>query len=77
MRLSLVCLSVCLAAATGRREILRKHGDTFLRLQNHGGNLVMDEGDIVPVENPLQPPNNYRQNAQHQTLRYFCLYNFY
>jgi len=29
------------------KDILRRHGDYFLRLGNEGGKLVMDEGDIV------------------------------
>ena len=43
MRLGAASL-VLLGIVAGRREILKRQGDYFLRLQNQGGNLVLDEG---------------------------------
>jgi len=40
------------------KDILRRHGDYFLRLGNEGGKLVMDEGDIV------KQPEQYRRSKR-------------
>jgi len=40
------------------KEILRRHGDYFLRLGNEGGKLVLDEGDIV------KQPEQYRRSKR-------------
>ena len=45
MRLRAASL-VLLGIVASRREILKRQGDYFLRLQNQGGNLVLDEGQI-------------------------------
>ena len=53
---SIVIGSCCLLTSASRQsEILKRNGDYFLRLQNHDGNLVMDEGDI-PMERTLKAP---------------------
>merc|ERR1712203_279851 len=40
------------------KDILRRHGDYFLRLGNEGGKLVLDEGDIV------KQPEQYRRSKR-------------
>ena len=52
----LCCVLALFSVALTRREILRRHGDYFLRLGNDNGKLVLDEGDIVPVNSPLEAP---------------------
>ena len=44
MRLRAASLALLLGIVAARKEILKRHGDYFLRLQNQGGNLVLDEG---------------------------------
>ena len=44
MRLRAASLAMLLGIVAARKEILKRHGDYFLRLQNQGGNLVLDEG---------------------------------
>merc|ERR1719211_417648 len=53
MRWSLCLLTVVFGQQqrqAEKKDILRRHGDYFLRLGNEGGKLVMDEGDIVKPE---------------------------
>lgn len=59
MRLISACLALLLGNVTGRKEILKRQGDYYLRLHNQGGNLVLDEGDVVQREMPLKAPNMY------------------
>merc|ERR1719211_440217 len=53
MRWSLCLLTVVFGQQqrqAEKKDILRRHGDYYLRLGNEGGKLVMDEGDIVKPE---------------------------
>merc|ERR1719367_1924574 len=59
MRLRAASLALLLGIITARKEILKRHGDYFLRLQNQGGNLVLDEGDVLQRELPLKAPSMY------------------
>ena len=58
--LLLTAASLAAAASGHRREILKRQGDYYLRLQNRDGNLVMDEGDI-PRDVPLKAPMYIRK----------------
>ena len=53
------CLALLLGIVTARKEILKRQGDYYLRLHNQGGNLVLDEGDVIQRETPLKAPNMY------------------
>ena len=55
----LVCNSV-----SAEKDILRRHGDYFLRLGNEDGKLVLDEGDILPMDTPLEPPVQYKRSKR-------------
>merc|ERR1712083_237058 len=57
-----LCFVIGLAAA--KREILRRHGDYFLRLGNDNGRLVLDEGDILPMDTPLEAPMQYKRSKR-------------
>jgi len=58
----LVCFIFGSVAA--HREILRRHGDYFLRLGNENGKLVMEEEDIIPMEAPLEAPTQYKRSKR-------------
>jgi len=64
MRCTLVIFSSLVVLAAAKREILRRHGDYFLRLGNENGKLVMDEGDILPMDAPLQAPMQYKRSKR-------------
>ena len=56
---SLVLLGVTVTAR--RQEIVKRQGDYFLRLQNQGGNLVLDEGKITLYCHPVFHPSCCRR----------------
>jgi len=57
---SIISIVVMISCVMSHREILKRQGDYFLRLQNRDGNLVMDEGD-VPRDVPLKAPMYIRK----------------
>jgi len=59
-------ISACFVfgVVTAKREILRRHGDYFLRLGNENGKLVMDEGDILPMDTPQDDQNQYKRSKR-------------
>ena len=57
---SIISIVVMMSCVMSHREILKRQGDYFLRLQNRDGNLVMDEGDI-PRDVPLKAPMYIRK----------------
>jgi len=57
---SIIITFVMMTCVLSNREILKRQGDYFLRLQNRDGNLVMDEGDI-PRDVPLKAPMYIRK----------------
>jgi len=64
MRVSVLILCVVIVVGAGKREILRRHGDYFLRLGNENGKLVLDEGDILPMDTPLEAPMQYKRSKR-------------
>ena len=57
---SIIITLVMMTCVLSNREILKRQGDYFLRLENIDGNLVMDEGDI-PRDVPLKAPMYIRK----------------
>jgi len=64
MKCSILFVCFVFGIVAAKREILRRHGDYFLRLGNENGKLVMDEGDILPMETPLKAPVQYKRSKR-------------